>query len=221
MANISTRQLRKNQKLIDGLSDKTVNAEEFMSDYVPTRTELGQFFTPLDVVDKMLSYASIREGEKVLEPTCGVGNILHKLPEDALGIELDTNTAELAKQLTGREVVNDNLFSVFMDYENTFDCVVGNPPFGNKMPGTQYLDYEFESGARAEAMAIEAIYHMLKEDGRAVLLLPSMIAQGGRNYSKLYKFLESKEACLEMVYNCGVVDFKTTKIGCSIYELWK
>ena len=221
MANISTKQLRKNEKLIEGLNNGTINHEEFLKDYVPTRTEMGQFFTPKEVVDKMLSFAGITYGEKVLEPSCGIGNILYYLPNDAIGIEWDNKTNELAKKITGREIINGNLFSIYRDYIGQFDCIVGNPPFGDT-PGRKDLDHELEVGeTRAEIMAIECIYQMLKEGGRAVLLLPTMIAKGGRNYSKLYKFIENHDTCLEMVYDCGYVDFKTTKIGVGIYEMWK
>ncbi|WIF94299.1 N-6 DNA methylase [Caminicella sporogenes] len=221
MANISKRQLRNNEKLINGLENGTVNPEKFLEEYVPTRQEIGQFFTPKEVVNKILSFACIEQDEKVLEPSCGIGNILYYLPKDAIGIELDHKTAELARKITKREIVESNLFSVYKDYLNTFDCIVGNPPFGNTA-GRKYLEHQLEVGeTRAEIMAIECIYHMLKEGGRAILLLPTMISKGGRNYSKLYKFIEKYDTCLEMVYNCGVVDFKTTKINVGIYEMWK
>jgi len=57
MANISTRQLRKNEKLISGLENGTVAAENFLNEYIPTRTDMGQFFTPIDIVEKMIAFA--------------------------------------------------------------------------------------------------------------------------------------------------------------------
>lgn len=220
MANISTRQLKANDKLITGIEQGVITPDKFMEGYVPTRTDLGQFFTPLEVVEKMLTYADIKEGNKVCEPSCGIGNILISLPKDAIGIEWDTKTAELARKLTCREVINDNLFEVYKNYIGEFDLILGNPPFGDT-PGRE-LEEPLEVGkARTEIMAIECIYHMLKDGGHAILLLPVMISQGGRNYSKLYKFIENHDACLEMVHNCGIVDFKTTKVNVGIYEMWK
>jgi N12 class adenine-specific DNA methylase len=72
----------------------------------------------------------------ILEPSCGVGNFFGLLPDSMrgsklYGVELDSLTARIAKQLYPRANIQQ------MGFENTatpdafFDLAIGNVPFGN------------------------------------------------------------------------------------------
>jgi adenine-specific DNA-methyltransferase len=83
--------------------------------------QLGQVFTPPDVVDFMLGLC--RNSGRVLEPAAGDGAFFATLRErraDCVGIELDPRVAP-----EGAEVRD------FFDYplSEQFDTIIGNPPY--------------------------------------------------------------------------------------------
>ena len=39
-------------------------------------SNMGQFFTPLKIVNEMVSMVNIKEGMKICDPACGVGKFL-------------------------------------------------------------------------------------------------------------------------------------------------
>lgn len=79
---------------------------------------LGQYFTPDAIIDQMISL--IENNGSILEPSCGNGAFLHKLPKHAIGIEIDSN-------FTGENILNIDFF----DYNpvEKFDTIIGNPPY--------------------------------------------------------------------------------------------
>ncbi len=48
------------------------------------KSDMGQFFTPLKIVDEMISMVDIREGMKICDPACGVGKFLLEAIEDEI-----------------------------------------------------------------------------------------------------------------------------------------
>jgi len=77
----------------------------------------GQVFTPADIVERMLALR--RNRGRVLEPACGNGAFLHRLP-DAVGIEID------AAHCPGG-VLNIDFFAYSL--REKFDTIIGNPPY--------------------------------------------------------------------------------------------
>lgn len=72
----------------------------------------------------------------VLEPACGVGNFFGCLPETMLdsrlyGVELDSLTGRIAKQLYQKANITIDGFERTSFPNDFFDVVVGNVPFGN------------------------------------------------------------------------------------------
>lgn len=91
--------------------------------------DLQYYPTPVAVVDRVLDDAYIREGQKVLEPSCGDGRFLDALRDkgfDAYGIEIDAGRAAQARE-KGHSVLVAN----FLETVPTaiYDHVVMNPPF--------------------------------------------------------------------------------------------
>lgn len=82
-------------------------------------TDLGQYFTPRCVVERMLR---LRQNQgSVLEPSAGQGAFLRLLEKNAVAIEIDAT------------LTNDPRV-VYMDYfeypiTNKFDTIIGNPPY--------------------------------------------------------------------------------------------
>ena len=98
---------------------------------IQTQKELPDFFpTPAPIIEQMLELADIQAGCRVLEPSCGKGDILDAITSrhpDAslLGIEMNRTLADvlLAKGY-------DPIFGDFLQHHGTYDRVVMNPPFG-------------------------------------------------------------------------------------------
>ena len=76
-------------------------------------------------------------GAQILEPSMGVGHFFGLMPEALLpgcrrtGVELDSITARIAKQLyPGRDDLREGFEETPLP-DNFFDAVIGNIPFGN------------------------------------------------------------------------------------------
>lgn len=119
-----------------------------------------QFYpTPEKAADELVAFAQIREGERVLEPSCGNGRLLDAIRRacpsaKALGIEVDPGRAQ-ASRLAGHSVITAN----FLEHAPApeFDVVVMNPPFF----GRHYLKH------------INHALRFLKPGGRLVSILPA------------------------------------------------
>lgn len=105
-------------------------------------SSLNAHYTPQIIIDAM--YKAIKNMDlprdaKILEPSCGTGNFISRLPHsfenaEVTGVELDSITARIAKQLN---CDNENVQIVNSGFENTnlennsFDLAIGNIPFGD------------------------------------------------------------------------------------------
>ena len=91
----------------------------------------------------------LKNGDRVLEPAMGVGNFFGCLPETMnglklSGVELDSITGRIAKQLYPGAKVRINGFEKEHYFENSFDAAVGNVPFGNySLSDPSYDRYHF------------------------------------------------------------------------------
>ena len=110
--------------------------EESKKDFTTVSREVSkdlQYYpTPVDVVERVLSKCYIKEGQLVLEPSCGCGRFMDGLKgtgAKVFGIEADENRAALARK-KGHTVMTRN----FLDFPATgdFDWVIMNPPFYGK-----------------------------------------------------------------------------------------
>lgn len=82
---------------------------------------LGQVFTPQNIVQSMMSL--VRNHGRFLEPSCGDGAFYRNLPNDKIGIEIDQSV------ITDPSVLNINFFEYPVCNANTFDTIIGNPPY--------------------------------------------------------------------------------------------
>ncbi len=134
------------------------------------------FATPEPLGFKMVEWAGIRPGEKVLEPSGGHGAIARFFPDSA-----NRHAVEPSMELAGRLALNapdTRLHQTrFEDYDvvNKFDAVVMNPPFGT-------------AGKTAMEHLEKAIKH-LRQGGRVVALIPEGSSMGKR-FDKWYETAE-------------------------------
>ncbi|MDR2188598.1 MAG: class I SAM-dependent methyltransferase [Azonexus sp.] len=131
--------------------------------------QLGQVFTPANVVDFMLGLC--RNNGRFLEPSVGDGAFFHALRQrgaDCVGIEIDPRVAP-----TG--VAVGDFFAYPLDEQ--FDSIVGNPPyvrFQEIAAGTrQRLDSKlFDSRSNLFLFFIEKAVRHLRPGGELVFIVP-------------------------------------------------
>lgn len=114
------------------------------------RSTLNAFYTPQIIIDAMYKAVinmDMPSDARILEPSCGTGNFITRLPNrlknaEITGVEIDAATAKIASYLSND---NENVKILNMAYEKTdfdndsFDLVIGNVPFGeNKMIDADY-----------------------------------------------------------------------------------
>lgn len=97
-------------------------------EYVDAKKEYQFFETPTKLVEQLADYASIKDGESVLEPSAGKGRIAGYLYSCDC-IELNPENNKWLKD-NGFNVIHDDFmtFSPKKDY----DVIVANPPFSKQ-----------------------------------------------------------------------------------------
>ncbi|MCM1508099.1 MAG: methyltransferase domain-containing protein [Ruminococcus flavefaciens] len=105
-------------------------------------SSLNSHYTPqiiIDVMYKAVQNMDLPRDSKILEPACGTGNFISRLPHsfgnaEVTGVELDSITARIAHQIN-RD--NENVKIINSGFENSglenesFDLAIGNVPFGD------------------------------------------------------------------------------------------
>lgn len=124
-----------------------------------SRSEHAAFYTPPVSAFKLLQLIPNFQDKKtirILEPSAGIGRILHFLPQllasfddvviDAL--DIDAKALSIAKTISSQLPHNKNLKINFLngdfldiEVQEPYDLVIGNPPFG-KLSGAKISDYE-------------------------------------------------------------------------------
>ncbi|MGN0462466.1 MAG: helicase-related protein [Ruminococcus sp.] len=99
---------------------------------------LTAFYTPQTVISavyKALDNIGFKGGN-ILEPSCGTGHFIGMLPDSMqdskfYGVELDTVSAGIAKQLYQKSSISAQPFEETKLPDSFFDAVIGNVPFGD------------------------------------------------------------------------------------------
>lgn len=135
------------------------------------------YATPEPVGLKMVEWAGIKPGDKVLEPSAGHGAIARFFPDqtDVTMVEPSYDLSQRAALANGTaRIVNSN----FEDFHvsNKFDAIVMNPPYGN--------------GGKTAIEHLDKAARHLREGGRIVALIP----RGGMTDRRLTQFMESDGA---------------------------
>jgi len=123
-----------------------------MNDYDSKKLR-GGYYTPKEISEYLANWSIRRYDDKILEPSCGDGNILEECilrlkklnkkkrdEQNLIGVELDYAEAEKAKKRLSLLDDSEQRFSIingdFFEYcakkyfqAKSFDVVIGNPPF--------------------------------------------------------------------------------------------
>lgn len=123
------------------------------------REEEGQFFTPRNGIELLVSMIDPKYNEKIIDPACGAGGFLtsvifhlngdaipyEKLKGQLYGVDKDSYLASLAKihialltLSSGYTICGDSLSwkdinGKLIPLKNDFDVVLTNPPFGKNI----------------------------------------------------------------------------------------
>lgn len=175
----------------------------------------GGYYTPTPIAEFVAAWVA-QAGARLLEPSCGDGNILEPLARhsrEVQGVELFPEEAAIAVARTGAEVEIGDFFSWFTpDRRGMYDGVAGNPPyirFGNwtEPERTVALDLMRSAGMRPNKLTnawvpfVVASVLACRDRGRVGLVLPAELMQVGYA-SQLREFLI--DHCSEI----SVVTFK-------------
>jgi phospholipid N-methyltransferase len=153
---------------------KSLEVKALERKYIGAKIE-GFFPTPEDLAEFLVEVAEIKEGDRILEPSAGLGHIAEAInkshPDNSLKVvEYNSGLAEVLSK-KGFETVNTD----FLQYSNGgYDRIIMNPPFEN----LQDIDHVMHA------------FGMLNEGGRLVAI---MAANKSSSRSKIVEFNEFVE----------------------------
>lgn len=150
--------------------------------YTDGKKDLGFFETPAGLAERVIGFADIQHGHRVLEPSAGTGNLLAAIGhtrKDCKAVAVEINS-RLAKNLKTQFMVNvDVCCCDFLQCNGDlgrFDRVVMNPPFS--VPGQPQADIDHVTHA----------FEFLKPGGRLVAIMSAGVKF--RENSKTKQFRE-------------------------------
>ncbi len=92
-----------------------------------TRTrELGQYTTPVEVVDFMISLITHPKSSRILEPAAGNGVIIERLKQHGFA-NIDAYEIDSRLVSSRKDIYVANFLA--LGIENQYDVVIGNPPY--------------------------------------------------------------------------------------------
>ena len=165
------------------------------------KTDNQQFFTPHQVVDLMVEMASPHIDGVICDPACGTGGFLRAAAKnnpsiETLGFEVDPRLAWVASlnlEFSGSDrgkvrLLNQggSLGPSARPYFNTCDMILTNPPFGSDYSDPEILGNfilgEGRKSRRRGILFLEQSYHLLKDDGFAIIVIDDGVLNSGSNH---------------------------------------
>ncbi|WP_144656903.1 HsdM family class I SAM-dependent methyltransferase [Bacillus tropicus] len=171
------------------------------------RAGMGQYFTPLQIIELSVNIVKPKSKELILDPFCGSSNFLSKSfdyimnnekdeTNNIYGIEKSDRMIRIAMTdliLKGKNLINlkysDSLLD-FRNYENLkesmFDIVLTNPPFGSILGEEAFMQlgkFDLVNGYKSvplEIVGIERAIQFLRPGGRMAIVLPDGILTNKR-----------------------------------------
>lgn len=177
---------------------------------------LHDYYTP-DIfckhITEIAKYWGYKDGGKILEPSIGTGNMIKYFDpcNKVLGYEYNQTSATIAEVLYPNVKVVNNYFETMFLQEphyrtlkkpapgETFDLVVGNPPYGAHKKSQSSLYYA--NFAKLKIEQIEQFFlwksiEVLKPGGILIFVMPVNFLQNSQKYNEI------KRKILKICYIC-------------------
>ena len=136
---------------------------------------MSQFFTTGKLARRIVEWAELFRGEKVLEPSAGGGDLVRAMPRNVrvTAVEMDPAMAEVLRKETLHPVIEviEADFLKLRPARDAFDVAVMNPPY--------------EDGADGRHVA-----HALRFAGRVVVLARTNFEYGTERFSQLFRWAQ-------------------------------
>ena len=161
---------------------------------------LGQVFTPESIINDMLGLiknTAKMQNPRFLEPSCGNGAFFKHLPNNKVGIELDSNV------IADSKVLNIDFFAY--PVSEKFDVIIGNPPYvryQDIVESTKFLlsayDTIFDSRSNFYLFFIYKCILHLKDGGELIFITPRDFLKSTASV-KLNEFLFSQGSITDFI----------------------
>lgn len=160
------------------------------------RSPLGQFLTPKSLRDSLVQMVQLKPGMRVLDPGVGTGEFLlscQQLEPNLYleGWDIDPIVADVARQLIPEAVIKTKSALEF-ESEESFDLVIGNPPYFeiSNMDKTLRLKFQDVIGGRPNIFALffKVGISLLKPGGQLAFVVPPSM-NNGAFFSKLRSYI--------------------------------
>jgi len=185
------------------------------------RGKLGQFLTPRPIVDFMVKILDPGVNDRVCDPACGSGGFLIKVLQHVkektkkdictvnfFGVDANPRMARVAKMNMvlhgggcGGVYHHDGLLDTAGIFENRFDLILTNPPFGARVSRTvtDAMPYDLGKVSRcSEVLFLERCLRLLKPGGRMGIVLPEGVLASD-NMQKVRDYVEDRAKLLLVV----------------------
>lgn len=121
----------------------------------------GVYYTPIEVINDMLSSISVNSDTTFLDPCCGSGNFIIQAlksgisPQNVFGFDIDPHAVEITKkrilEITGFDASENIKQLDFLEdafqMNKKYDLIFTNPPWGKKIPKKEKERYAKIYGA--------------------------------------------------------------------------
>jgi type I restriction enzyme M protein len=148
----------------------------------------GQYFTPRNVVELVISALAPAKGEVVVDPACGSGGFLaHARGARTFGCDVDARAVRVARLIAlaqGRDpegVARADGLVAGPVRPGTASVVATNPPFAGRAPDDVTSRFELSRVVRTperDALFLERALDLLRPGGRLGIVLPYNKAAG-------------------------------------------
>lgn len=139
----------------------------------------GEQCTPKALTSFIGKLASLHPAQSVLDPSCGLGLLLHSVAASAgaqvvHGIDINTECCDVAQALLGNKatILQSDALASPVGLQSTYDLIVAEPPFGVRVRGTPMLSPlgDHFRGELGHALAVWACAR-LSGGGTAMLIV--------------------------------------------------